>query len=754
MTIELWATQDEVQAWARIFSFGSGETENLFMSWTQGTDVNLDRVEWRDAAATGTGNNTNAPYTPGTQFHVVMTIVPAFNTLDDDAPVYVGSSVSWHVAPVGDPDGIYYARGSFTTDNVLADFNDAAGNLGRSFYADATASATYDEVRIYDGALSPAAIQTNGFADSSGPDDPSPLLESEDDDLYDAWEVHYFGSIGGQSGSSTTGDADGFNLAEEQAGGSDPTDTASIPDDIDGDTLADVSFELFYFSNLDAGPAEDPDGDFDVNSVEQANFTDPTLRTDFFSASGDTVPDSWKAAFGIGGQSGADDLDEGTGDGLDNLTEFNLGTDPSDKDSDDDGIDDGPETTGAENPFGSAPTDPLDDDSDGDTLSDGDEVNGTLNGAFGNAPSNPLAVDTDGDFFGDRREIDDGSNPANATSTPPQVAGWSLVENFDGAGMVIGQPFNGVNGWTTTGTATVVADPDGVDQAASWINGNMSKSLSALLLHLLDGNTGTLFYQVRTGAITGMDKTWGLSDVANPAGTGDFEAQIGYNNGDVNIRNAGSGGGTGFDYPLDEWSNFWIVVDNATNTVDAYMESPFEETGVVQIASGNLFRNGAAGNPLLSLWFMSFGDDVELLFDNIYLDPTAENLSNPLGSSGDTDNDGMDDSWEETYFGDLDEEPDGDFDADGTDNLTEFRLGLIPNDGSSRWEVTTTDNELGDGFTVNWEGVSGETFVVERSIDGMSTWLPVDTQAGVDGPMSYTDPSPPVGNAQYRVELQ
>ena len=74
------------------------------------------------------------------------------------------------------------------------------------------------------------------------------------------------------------------------------------------------------------------------------------------------------------------------GDGLSDDKEKELGTDPNKADTDDDGIDDGAEVDGSENPFdkdgnkvadgeNGAPTDPKNPDTDGDGTNDGDEVN-------------------------------------------------------------------------------------------------------------------------------------------------------------------------------------------------------------------------------------------------------------------------------------------------------------------------------------------------------------------------------------------
>jgi hypothetical protein len=110
--------------------------------------------------------------------------------------------------------------------------------------------------------------------------------------------------------------------------------------------------------------------------------------------------------------------------------------------------------------------------------------------------------------------------------------------------------------------------------------------------------------------------------------------------------------------------------------------------------------------------------------------------------------DNLDDAWEQLYFGDLDETDSGDFDQDGTDNLTEFRLGLIPNSGSSRFAATG-----GTGGSIQWPSVTGVTFKIERS-GNLSDWTTLEAaHAGTAGTASFTDPSPLPGKGFYRVTL-
>ena len=138
---------------------------------------------------------------------------------------------------------------------------------------------------------------------------------------------------------------------------------------------------------------------------------------------GDGFPDSYELAYtnpsSNTGLNPSDDLENGgAGDGLTNWEEFQLGTDPTNPDSDGDGLSDGAEVAGA----GSRPaTDPTSSDTDGDGVSDLVETN------IPGVGTDPTNTDSDEDGLSDGVETNTGTFVSAAdTGTNP------LVANTDG----------------------------------------------------------------------------------------------------------------------------------------------------------------------------------------------------------------------------------------------------------------------------------------------------------------------------------
>jgi hypothetical protein len=597
-----------------------------------------------------------------------------------------------------------------------------------------------------------------------------PAADIDDDGLADYWEDRYFGNNDGTGtpeevalydADDQAPDNDGFTNLEDQA--------ASVPTDIDADGLED-EWELSYFQSLanpNGAPGADPDGDHDSNAVEEENGTGPNNRMDFYSATEDSVPDSWKAFHGISSQVGSDDLDPGepVGDNLTNQYEFIRNTNPNLRDTDSDGLTDGQEV-GPDGASG-AGTNPLVPDTDNDGLLDGQE---DLAAEILLNRSSPVLADTDGDSFGDKYERDHGTLATDPNSFPTQPVGFTVVEDFQGANMSVGQTFNGVNGWfaTLNEWATVAAEPvaGGTDKVGylmkpGSVGSPLRKSLSDLGIQIRNGQTGTLFFQLRCASAT-LDHSFGLSDVGTAAAFGDFEAQLIATAGTLRVRD-GTTAPNFYDsllpYQPATWMNLWVVADNTSDTIRVYYQLPGgSQTEIVNAANAFDFRNGVAGNALNSFLIVEnavAGNPVYI--DNIFVDPAAANLAIPAGATkpglggSDSDSDGLPDTWENTYLSGLSQGAADDFEHDGTDNLTEFRLGLIPNSGSSRFAATH-----GSGGAIQWPSVEGVTFKIERSTtlaDGSWSLLEA-TYPGTAGSASYTDLSPPPGGrAFYKITL-
>ncbi|MEN9678813.1 MAG: hypothetical protein RIS76_4709, partial [Verrucomicrobiota bacterium] len=119
------------------------------------------------------------------------------------------------------------------------------------------------------------------------------------------------------------------------------------------------------------------------------------------------IPDWWELKYGLEPGTPALSAADADGDGLSNLEEFQRGSDPRSRDTDEDGLSDFQETA----------ANALRWDSDQDGVSDGDELTAALR-------TNPNLADSDADGVSDSAEIKYHSDPSYRESTNPAFIGW------------------------------------------------------------------------------------------------------------------------------------------------------------------------------------------------------------------------------------------------------------------------------------------------------------------------------------------
>ncbi|NWK55614.1 family 43 glycosylhydrolase [Verrucomicrobiaceae bacterium N1E253] len=213
-----------------------------------------------------------------------------------------------------------------------------------------------------------------------------------------------------------------------------------------------------------------------------------------FDSDSDGINDFWE--LGFAGISSLDDLNGGNagsgpgsgtgdfdGDGVSDLTEFQLGSRPNDKDSDGDGLEDGDEVSGRLNPF----------------------LLGVLRQPFtpgSDAPgdaTSPVSDDSDDDGCRDKAEIAYGTDPNSSTSTPPDlqdVLVFSFFRSNGQNGVYLAYSRDGLN-WTELNDGNVVLVPD---------EGTLTRDP-----HITRGKDGK-FHMVWTTNWSGTDMGYAFSD--------------------------------------------------------------------------------------------------------------------------------------------------------------------------------------------------------------------------------------------------
>jgi len=148
-TIELWVTRNGVQNWARVLDFGStaGGPSDLLWSFNNGTGN-------PGVISVNSENHNASTFSDSTLYHLALVLSPSGGN----------TQVAWYQL---DTLGNVLNSGSWTPNWNLSQLIQNNMWLGRSEYPDNDANASYNEVRIWNVALSQAQLSANSLL---GPD--------------------------------------------------------------------------------------------------------------------------------------------------------------------------------------------------------------------------------------------------------------------------------------------------------------------------------------------------------------------------------------------------------------------------------------------------------------------------------------------------------------------------------------------------------------------------------------------------------
>ena len=197
---------------------------------------------------------------------------------------------------------------------------------------------------------------------------------------------------------------------------------------------------------------------------------------------------------------------------------------------------------------------------------------------------------------------------------------------------------NSQAGWGSTGNARVILDLTNNNQLLQLVGPGSSAYKPLIDLAIPEGGTGTLFMRFQVDG-NSVDHAIGLADVAAPTTWTDFESitRI-YPNTPGTVKAQGRNHGTYNDLPLNgganalssgTWYHLWMVNDNATDTVDYYLQGGGIATQRL-VGEDYGFRNGTS-RPLETFTAMIGSASSSLFIDDIYA-WQGVNLSSPIGA--------------------------------------------------------------------------------------------------------------------------
>ncbi|MBN2163116.1 MAG: autotransporter-associated beta strand repeat-containing protein [Pontiellaceae bacterium] len=214
---------------------------------------------------------------------------------------------------------------------------------------------------------------------------------------------------------------------------------------------------------------------------------------------------------------------------------------------------------------------------------------------------------------------------------------FSLVDDFndyasgtDGASLapvwIPGFPGGGADS-----SSTLIGADAGTGQALHYVYGGSGGQMNYASIGTIaaEGGTGTLFFQVRFAG-TGSDTLFALGR-SGAAAYSDLASLMRIPSDLIVEVHNSAYANTATSLSLDTLYNFWVVIDNSANTSSLYYSPGGAGQTPVLIQSGYVFRSTTAGD--IDTFYLGSNSGSAGFVDNIYIDSTGANLSNPLNET-------------------------------------------------------------------------------------------------------------------------
>ena len=226
---------------------------------------------------------------------------------------------------------------------------------------------------------------------------------------------------------------------------------------------------------------------------------------------------------------------------------------------------------------------------------------------------------------------------------------------------------------------------------------------------------------------------------------------------------------------------FELSGSNATDTLEVGATYQFSSKVYLNASSDNLaltikessdpvvynsitnYPNGVQGQTWVDLsGQFTYQDYMDFIYIagvdagvNFYVDDISLSKIIPVVNPEDTDSDGMLDSWEQTYFGNLDSLPNEDPDGDGLSNLIEYRSDTVPISPALLFGVTGYTHGESD-FELTWRGSPSKDYRVLSTADlSQGQWSVVEE--AIPGNLTYentwTNGHQEVDSKFFKVEI-